>query len=232
MKPFLYITCLGLLLSNCQENVPSGQVIAELPNAQITIEELRYVLRHNQNLDHQNALDQLIDRKILMSAAVDQNLHLEEDFHFAVRKAREDLLIQELTKRTLEKVPARLEEAVWIEINREPWRYKDRVRLYLTRNDENGARSVFWIDTAEYDEELPKEIMEAAPGDVVSMKGQDWNVHLRETLVANPKKMFDANVSKYESEYVSENLRGLIAKVRDSGQIIYQDGYGPASVKD
>jgi len=228
----LYIACIGLFVSACQENQPNGQIIATLPDAQITLEELRYELRQNQNLDHQVALEQLIDRKILTAAALDQNLHLEKDFHFAVRKAREELLIQQLSKRARESVPARLQEAVWIEINREPWRYKDRERLYFTRNDENGARSVFWIDTAEYNDGLPEEIIGAVPGDIITMKGKDWNLHLRESLVADPKTMFEASISKFENEYVSENLKGVVAKVRNSGQIKYQDGYGPAAIKD
>jgi len=127
----LYIACIGLFVSACQENQPNGQIIATLPDAQITLEELRYELRQNQNLDHQVALEQLIDRKILTAAALDQNLHLEKDFHFAVRKAREELLIQQLSKRARESVPARLQEAVWIEINREAGGYHNHERQGL-----------------------------------------------------------------------------------------------------
>ena len=232
MRRFLYIILVGLFLSSCQENDPTGQVIVSLPNAEITLEELRHEMRENQNLDRHTALAQLVDRKILVAAANDENLHLKDSFHLSSRKAREELLVQELTKHVSKTVPSRLEEEVWIEINRESWRYKDRMRFYLTRNDSNGARSVFWIDTAEYDEPLPDELMQAKPGDIVTLKDQDWTVHLRETLVANPETMFDANMEKFEADHISKNFRRIIAKVRNSGQVVYQDGYGPANTQN
>ena len=222
----------GLFLSACQAQEPKGQVIANLPGSEVTAEELRHELRIDSEINSKQALDKIIERKILAKAAEEQNLHLDPNFHFALRKAREDLLVKKLTDTKSSSPPTRQEEAIWIEINRQPWRYKDRFRLYLTRNDENGARSIFWIDTADYDAPLSEELMIAQPGEVVTIDGQVWTIHLRETLVTSPEKMIEANISEYETEYVSNALKEIVVNVKNRGQIVYQDGYGPASIED
>ena len=219
----------GFFLSACQAQEPTGQLIVKLPGSEITAEELRHELRANPEITTKQAMDNIIERKILANEAEERSLHLDPDLYFELRKAREDLLVKKLADKIRSSPPARQEEAIWIEINRQPWRYKDRFRLYLTRNDENGERSIFWIDTADYDTPLPEEIMNAQPGEVVTLDSQDWTVHLRETLVARPERMIEANISEFEAEFTSDTLKEIVVNVKNTGQIVYQEGYGPAS---
>jgi len=129
-----------VILLGCQERAPTGQVVATLPNSEITAKELNYETRLSG-------------------------------------------------------------------------RYKDRMRLYLTRNDENGERTVFWIDTADYKEDLPEAVYEVEVGDVLTLNGKDWNVHLREMLVA-----------------IQMETDRIIKNYRQSGQTIYKVGHGPSFI--
>lgn len=218
-----------VLLAGCQEPMPTGQVVATLPNAEITVRELEHEERLSGQTTDRVALESVIDRKVLAQEAVALGLDIEEDFHFELRKSREDLLIKNLKERIAERMPSMLENEVWIEINRQPWRYKDRLRLYLTRNEENGERTVFWIDTADYNQELPEEVYTVEPGDVLTLKGRDWNVHLKEALVASPEEMMQAARDDIRARQVADEIDLIIKNYRQTGQTVYKEGYGPAA---
>lgn len=217
-----------VILLGCQEKAPAGQVVATLPNSEITAKELNYETRLSGVANEQLALEALIDRKVLVQAALDDNIDLTEEFHFSLRRAREELLVEELKKKIAGKISPKLEKEVWIAINQQPWRYKDRMRLYLTRNDENGERTVFWIDTADYKEDLPEAVYEVEVGDVLTLNGKDWNVHLREMLVASPEEMMIAAREDLLSEKIQMETDLIIKNYRQSGQIIYKVGFGPS----
>jgi len=218
-----------VLLAGCQEPMPTGQVVATLPNAEITVRELEHEKRLSGQITDQVALESLIYRKVLAQEAAALRLDIEEDFHFELRRTREDLLVKMLKKRIAEQIPPMLENEVWIEINRQPWRYKDRLRLYLTRNDENGERTVFWVDTADYKQELPEEVYTVEPGDVLTLEGQDWNVHLKEALVASPEEMMQAARDDIRAQQVADEIDLIIKNYRQTGQTVYKEGYGLAS---
>jgi len=219
-----------VILLGCQEKAPIGQVVATLPNSKITAKELNYETRLSGVANEQLALEALIDRKVLVQAALDDNIDLDEGFHFSLRRAREELLVEELKKKIAGKISPKLEKEVWIAINQQPWRYKDRMRLYLTRNDENGERTVFWIDTADYEEDLPEAVYEVEVGDVLTLNGQDWNVHLREMLVASPEEMMIAAREDLLSEKIQMETDRIIKNYRQSGQTIYKVGFGPSFI--
>ena len=219
-----------VILLGCQERAPTGQVVATLPNSEITAKELNYETRLSGIANEKLALEGLIDRKVLVQAALDDNIDLTEEFHFSLRRAREELLVEELKKKIAGKISPKLEKEVWIAINQQPWRYKDRMRLYLTRNDENGERTVFWIDTADYKEDLPEAVYEVEVGDVLTLNGKDWNVHLREMLVASPEEMMIAAREDLLSEKIQMETDRIIKNYRQSGQTIYKVGHGPSFI--
>jgi len=57
------------ILLGCQEKAPTGQVVATLPNSEITAKELNYETRLSGVANEQLALEALIDRKVLVQAA-------------------------------------------------------------------------------------------------------------------------------------------------------------------
>lgn len=217
------------LLLGCQGQSPEGQVIVSLENSDITFKELEFEKQFSENKTDRDILETLINRKILVNEALKQNLDLEEDFHFSMRRSREKLLVKSLEKKISKAAPKLLDDEIWIAINEEPWRYKNRTRLYLTRDDINGERTVFWIDTAEYDYELPSEVYEANPGDILTLDGQDWNVHLKESLVAEPDLMAAVSENRLIRKFTDREIQQLIQKYRQRGEIVYQEGYGLAN---
>jgi len=216
------------ILVGCQAQAPSSQVIVTLSGTEITSKEFEFEKRFSNSKSEKEVLESLIDRKILVKHALEQNLNLEEEFHFSLRRSEEELLVDTLKKRITKKYNLPLEKEVWITINREPWRYKNRMRLYLTRNDEKGERTVSWIDTADYDENLPETIYTAEPGSVLNLDGQDWNVHLRESLVASPEMMLKASKKRFLSKHVENEVGQLISKHRKNTKIIYHKRYEPS----
>ena len=196
-----------VILLGCQEKAPTGQVVATLPNSEITAKELNYETRLSGVANEQLALEALIDRKVLVQAALDDNIDLTEEFHFSLRRAREELLVEELKKKIAGKISP-----------------------YLTRNDENGERTVFWIDTADYKEDLPEAVYEVEVGDVLTLNGKDWNVHLREMLVASPEEMMIAAREDLLSEKIQMETDRIIKNYRQSGQTIYKVGHGPSFI--
>lgn len=223
------LKCLPLVfLMGCEAQAPTGQVVATLPNSEITLRELEHEVRLTNQASQRAALESLIGRKVLAAEAVTRELNLAEDFHFALRKTRDDMLVEMLKENIAKQLPPMLEKEIWIAINREPWRYKNRMRLYLTRNDENGERTVFWIDTADYNEDLPSDVYLVEPGEVLTLNGQDWNVHLKETLVAPPERMLQAARVEIRAKQVQAEIELIIENYRQTRQIVYNKGYGSA----
>jgi len=61
-----------VILLGCQEKAPTGQVVATLPNSEITAKELNYETRLSGVANEQLALEALIDRKVLVQAAFER----------------------------------------------------------------------------------------------------------------------------------------------------------------
>ena len=216
------------LLMGCSEAEIDGQVVARVDSLDITVRELDHEMIVGAHASRQAALEAIVDRKILVQEAQSRRLDLDDEFHFAQRRASEVLLVEALS-RELSKSSERIDDdQAWIMINEQPWRFKDRTRLYLTRGDGDAGKTLFWVDSADYESDPPIAILNAQPGDVLSLNDQDWEVHVREAQILPPEDMLRAALAELAQQQQDTDLGMIIEAYRQTGRTVYQSGFGPA----
>ena len=218
----------ALALIACTEAEPVGQVVVSVGGDDITMAELRHEIASDPSLTQDSALERLIERKTLAAHAVSLGLERDAGFHFDARRGREDLLVETLRRDLKSRLGEVEPRDLWIAINAQPWRYSERVRLYLSRTLDNGERAVAWVDTDNFVEAPPVELMAAEPGDVVSLNGQEWNVEIREIRVVSPDEMLAKALAEWQAGELSRSEEQILAQRRALGQTRYQAGFGPA----
>jgi|GEM_PF-4699798 len=222
------VVLLGGIVLGCESGPPEGQVVARVDQMDITAREIDFEIEAGEHANRQAALQAVVDRKILVQEARSRGLDLEDSYHFAERRAREGLLVEALARDVSDDADSFLEEQAWIAINRAPWRYKDRTRLYLTRGDEEAGKTVFWVDSADYESEPPEEVIQAQPGDILTLNDQDWEVHVREARVLPPDEMLSIAQRDLSEQKQEAELSAIVERYRQTGRTVYQLGYGPA----
>lgn len=100
------------LLAGCHKGVPEGQVAAVVNGEEVTLQELNTEIQASnipQGMDkkvaQQQALQHIIDRKLLLSAARDKKIDKSPEFQAQEKRADELLLAQTYAKQQLAAVP-------------------------------------------------------------------------------------------------------------------------------
>ena len=100
------------LLAGCHKGVPEGQVAATVNGEEVTLQELNTELQASnipQGVDkkaaQQQALQHIIDRKLLISAARDKKIDKSPEFQAQKQRADEMLLAQTYAKQQLAVIP-------------------------------------------------------------------------------------------------------------------------------
>jgi len=100
------------LLAGCHRGAPDGQVAATVNGEEVTLQELNTELQASnvpQGMDkkvaQQQALQHIIDRKLLISAARDKKIDKSPEFQAQKQRADEMLLAQTYAKQQLNAVP-------------------------------------------------------------------------------------------------------------------------------
>jgi len=100
------------LLAGCHKGVPEGQVAATVNGEEVTLQELNTEIQASnipQGMDkkvaQQQALQHIIDRKLLLSAARDKKIDKSPEFQAQKQRTDELLLAQTYAKQQLNAVP-------------------------------------------------------------------------------------------------------------------------------
>ena len=100
------------LLAGCHKGAPEGQVAATVNGEEVTLQELNTEIQASnipQNMDkkvaQQQALQHIIDRKLLLAAARDRKIDKSPEFQAQKQRADELLLAQTYAKQQLAAVP-------------------------------------------------------------------------------------------------------------------------------
>jgi peptidyl-prolyl cis-trans isomerase C len=100
------------LLAGCHKGAPEGQVAAVVNGEEVTLQELNTEIQASnipQGMDkkvaQQQALQHIIDRKLLLSAARDKKIDKSPEFQAQEKRADELLLAQTYAKQQLAAVP-------------------------------------------------------------------------------------------------------------------------------
>jgi peptidyl-prolyl cis-trans isomerase C len=129
----------GLLtLAACKDSVPEGQVAAVLDGEEITLQEVNSEIQalnipagSDKQRTQRQALQRVIDRKLLLSAARDKGIDKTPDFLAQQRRADEMLLAQAYAKQQLSAVPVPSEADIQSFMAKHPTAFARREQLSL-----------------------------------------------------------------------------------------------------
>lgn len=221
--------------ASCSDNGPIGQALATIDGQEVTQRELQEVTAAMQRqngtgqVNEAAAFEALIDRKILAAEALKRGLDQEGAFHFALRQERERLLVEALRRDLTSKSPAIDAASIDAFIKAQPWRFDKRFLLSLTRTNTDGERLELVLDSWNYFSKPPEDVISASEGDLLEIAGKEWTSTGRsEQPIVNNRAV---NLAKAElrKKMHSDHLRQIISNHRQSGQIRYQEGYGPTA---
>jgi peptidyl-prolyl cis-trans isomerase C len=107
------VAAVGLLaLAGCNRDAPSGQVVATVDGEEVTIQEINGEIQAanppadaNREQLQRQALQRVIDRKLLVKAAKDKGIDRTPEYLAKVRRGEETLLAQTYAQQQLTTVP-------------------------------------------------------------------------------------------------------------------------------
>ena len=217
------------LLSSCERPAPVGQVVASIDGADITMREIGHELGDTQS-DAQRrpqTLEQVVTRKILAQEAEKRALQRTGEYHFALRAAREALLVDALRRDVRAGLAKPDAQAIDKEMAQHPWLYGDRFALVLAYPGLSEAALI--IDSAELATAPPRALHAAAPGDLIKWDGRDWQVLSRHHQTEAPERLRQHAADVLATRATEETLSDIVEKYRQGGHIRYQSGWGAAA---
>lgn len=233
------ITATGVS-AGCDDGRPTGQVLASIEGAEVTQRELQQEMRSAERdasvKEHGvrvSAMDELVVRKILSTEAEKRQLSLDAEFHFALRRSREQLLVDALRRQIREEMPPIQRAQIQAYIASQPWRFQDRA-VYLLEpvaregSPEGTSGEAVLLDTIDLDAPPPANIATARTGAVVNFANMNWTLRDRRVTI-EPYRAWEAQARKELAQnHVADTLRQIVANYRQSGRIKYQEGMGPS----
>lgn len=223
------ICCLAIV--GCGEPAPSGQIIARVSGEDVTVPEFEFEVGRRPgvppSLQDNAVLENMLRRTALAQIARDRGLEQDPKYHFDLRRARDELLVDALYRRLQDETakPSEPEIARFVEAH--PWQFTDRRVLELSRRDK-AAEVRLTIDSAEFSSRPPFPVMEIATGQDLLWRGDVYRVS---RILESPIE------AEAASQWASEQLRaakvegevaGLYNDLLESGRLQYAPGYGPS----
>lgn len=227
---------LATLVIACEASPPTGQTIARVDGTDVTEREVDQELRSagvalaSAGPEMRGAaMERIVQRKILASEALSRDLDREGDYHFALRQARDELLVRALQRR-LRYEAARPDEAdIAREIAKRPWVYRQREFVTLSGPTGAGEQGEVEIDTADAPPGVGEALVEARVGDDVTIEGRVWNVISKKSVTTDDRALIDRARKALVDRSVDAELTRLIDEYRQAGQVQYQEGKGASA---
>lgn len=152
---------MGALLAGCNKGAPEGQVAATVNGEEVTLQELNTELQASnvpQQMDKQaaqrEALQHIIDRKLLLGAARDKKLDKSPEFQSQKLRADELLLAQTYAKQQLSAVPVPSEADVTKFMAEHPNAFASREQLQLDQIRFRAPKDVKQLNALQADHNL------------------------------------------------------------------------------
>lgn len=223
------LVMLAALTGGCGDRVPEGQVLVVLGETEVTMRELQEALKGGalDAASQDAALEALVTRKILSEEAERRGLESSGEFHFALREARQALLVRALRSDIDQSISLDLDAAVEREVSAYPWRYANRFVATLQR--ENSADDLVVVDSANFDRLPPATLLRAGRGDVIALDGVRWTVVARRIVNVSPAEQRAQAVQLLRQRAIDAEIEEMLENYRQRGLIRYQKGWGAAA---
>ena len=220
------------LVASCGPPEVDGQVLANVDGEPITQAELshEYDLGNRPDAEEgraaaNDALEQLVDRKLLAQLALDEGLDLDAEFHFAERRAREELLVDALRRNLAEKFDKIPEAEVEQYLAKNDHLLGERRLLTLRSPDDNRT---LVIDTARL-ERRPDWLETVVPGRDLMLDGRKWTVLAVDRINSSRPTQRNFAIQLLVKERVEAEIERSLKELRQDGPIRYQQGWGPSA---
>lgn len=215
-------------LAACQDAAPEGQALANVAGREVTLRELKQSL--DQPLGAEDArhaaLDALVARTALAIEAEQRGLAQDAEFHFALRDARDRLLVDALQRQVRARLAPVSADEITRELSRYPWRYSQRFVIVLANDEQSG--SSFTLDTASLLQKPDAELATARVGDKIQYSATRWTVVSR-TLSDAPQAQWQEQAREVLLDRkANAQLAKILESYRQRGLIRYQPGWGAA----
>ena len=221
-------------MAACSGEAPSGQVIARVDDTDVTARELQHEQRVQSavpdapKLDRPALVERVVTRKILAEEARRKGLALDPHYHFAMRKAREDLLVDALRRDLLDTLPQASDRDVRDYMARHPWRFAERELIELRLAQDRDTPSNV-VDTAVYAERPERALLNAGPGGEIALNGRKWIVEGRTAVPFGGDKARQWARVEIRQRRVDAITENIVRRARARGRLQYQSGYGPSA---
>lgn len=217
-----------LLLAGCdrtppEPRVPDDQVMASVPDSEITRFELRNEPAAIGELPT-SVLERVIDRKLLAARARAEQVEDDPEYLAALRRTREELLVAALRRKLTREVGQTDTDTLRAFAAQRPWMFARRQVLVLEDSAGLARRT---LDTAALD---PAQWQALAPaGGRIVLNGQSFRIDSVTLAPVDPVHDRDVAVRLWQRDQVERALRGTIEAARRSGAVRYPPGKGPAA---
>ncbi|MGB3472824.1 MAG: hypothetical protein WBA51_18560 [Erythrobacter sp.] len=207
-------------------------MVARFEDQDITRSELDYERRsanaRGDTVSPEGMVEALVARRILASAARERGLEQDPTYHFALRRARDELLVAALRDELASTLPQpdAAEVADYIAAHR--WKFADRRLVYLAPSAERAVAELV-LDSASFDQAPPFPVMSVEEGDVMLWQGRAWQVlriQQNPVLGASAQDWADAQL---RNEKIDTSVEGLVGRALEEGRLQYAPGYGPSA---
>ena len=225
-----WLPALCLVAAGCS-SAPQGQVVATIDGEEVTQHELLTELEMEGadgtlQLDPSRqaaALERIIDRKLLATAARSALIDRSPDFQIAALAEREKLLARMLLRRSADSVPSPTTDDIAKRIADQPWRYGERAAMLVERDDGKSVGGTALIDSASLSGESARRLGEAGPGAKVHLmeRGQSLTLIMRKRWPLDMTRDEQARqaAADLRSEAIAAAERELIAALRARASI-------------
>jgi hypothetical protein len=215
-------------LAACQDAPPQGQALANVAGREITLRELKQSLDQPLGAEEARhaALDALVARTALAMEAERRGLDQNAEFHFALRDARDRLLVDALQQQIRAQLGTVSADEITRELSLYPWRYSQRFVLVLVNDRQNG--SSFTLDSASLLQKPDPALVTDRIGEKVDYGGTQWTIVSR-TPSDSPQAQWQAQAREtLLQRKANAQLAKIIESYRQRGLIRYQAGWGAA----
>jgi peptidyl-prolyl cis-trans isomerase C len=152
---------LAALMTGCHKGAPEGQVAATVNGEEVTLQELNTELQASnvpQGMDKQvaqrDALQHIVDRKLLLGAARDKKLDKSPEFQSQKLRADELLLAQTYAKQQLSAVPVPTDADITKFMGEHPNAFGNREQLQLDQIRFRAPKDIKGLNALQGDHNL------------------------------------------------------------------------------
>lgn len=229
-RAFALILCLPIV--SCEDAPPSGQVIAKVNGEDVTVPEFEFEVGRRPGdpptLQDNAQLENMVRRAALAQIARDRGLEQDPEYHFALRRARDELLVDALYRRLQDQIAEPSETEIAAFVKAHPWQFTNRRVLELSRGDKAVERRLT-IDTAEFSSRPPFPVMEIDAGQDLFWRGDVYRVSQILALPIETEAARQWATRQLRAAKVEEKVAGLYNDLLERGRLQYAPGYGPSS---